>query len=238
MTLQTTLAAAESFIAGFEGDELQEGIPEMLKDLRHAQKERYWDYSQLETAMCLYEEMASVRADKTRALLTHRVDRVWENNGSFGMKYIASSLAFAVENVWAALDGGEDLTDGISFDCEFIPQILDFVEWEKIDHNQSATLLPDTLAAMTKWRDETQARWAEAAFKQRYPDIEAYKAALEKAAGRRWGYPELINDCERFIPGSYEERVTPEAFVEDAGQEADLNDPDPITMQDLARIYR
>lgn len=39
-SLQEVLAAAESFISGFEGDELQEGVDQLLADIRAAMRGR------------------------------------------------------------------------------------------------------------------------------------------------------------------------------------------------------
>lgn len=207
-----------------------------------------WDYGQLETAMCLYEAMGwgrdtwsekgDIKPDAPQWAVD--LDRTWDNNGSFGMMHIAAHLAFPVSDLWAALDEGEDLTDGLSFDCEFMPEMLEHIEWSKIDGHQIGTLKPNALESMKAWRDAAQAQFAEAAFKHRFPTIEAYKAELAKAAGRRWGYPELITEegVDSLISEAFEARTDPDKFAEEQGEEHDLIEPDPITLQDLKRIYR
>lgn len=214
--------------------------------------ELVWSYTHVETAMCLYEYATDIWNnqywDKEKKRTTEDapqwikdLDDAWDSNGSFGMKHAIAHLAFEVQQIWEAIDGPDRSgADGIIFDDEFIPQVLPLVDWLGIESDQRAKMKPGAQEELTAWVAAEKHRQDVSAFNQFYPTMEAYKAALEKEAGRQWGFPGLITEgyADAYLDDGFKNRTHPHELVQTVGKESDLDEPDPMTKASLARIYR
>lgn len=75
------------------------------------------------TALCIWEAMLEHREEVAT------LDNVWEAEGVYAMRQKAINLAAAVDALWWKLDGDDHRLDGVTFDWEFIPALLHYVDW-------------------------------------------------------------------------------------------------------------
>lgn len=64
-----------------------------------------------------------------------------------------------------------------------------------------------------------------------------WERKARSAAGRIWGYAELIDDDPEGAARAFNEGVAPEEYIREIGTDLDLITPDPYTAADLARLY-
>lgn len=81
----------------------------------------HFDEMQCETAQIVWEVLLDIRKDETP------LDFAWHRHGTYQMRSFARSIALQIEEEWNATK--EDLRDGIVFDWELVPAVLDKVDW-------------------------------------------------------------------------------------------------------------
>jgi hypothetical protein len=59
------------------------------------------------------------------------LDNLWDMEGTYAMRQKAIDLAPDVDALWDHLNGDQYLLDGVTFDWEFIPALLGFVNWRE-----------------------------------------------------------------------------------------------------------
>lgn len=176
---------------------------------------------QAQNALCLYEAMLHQRDDC--AALNER----WGDVGSYEMRDAAILLAPLCDALWHKLDGegAGNQCDGLAWDFEFLPKLLDFVDWK------GCKLVPEAEGAMRTWLEAKQARNAAAA------KWSMWQFSARSAAGRLWGYPDLVNDDPDALRAAYDAGDDAEGYILALGRELGLSEPDPLTQQTLNRQY-
>lgn len=139
------LMRAVSFMEGFEGDELQEGIDgptgdlEVIRRALAERENRSLDDNELralglavdvddvditETACCVWEAILDVKGDELIAA-------AFERHGTAAIRQLACWWASLVEADWRSIGGGEGYMD--SFDWEFVPEWLALnINWSSV----------------------------------------------------------------------------------------------------------
>lgn len=201
--------------------------------------ETVWNELACEAALCVWEAMLDARAQychgdagkpSERPAWAAAMGEAWQFNGSFGMRSVARHAALAIEDVWAAL--GDGLTDGIAFDFEYCPVMLAQIDWQGIGTDQRGRLLLGAEAAARAFCEAEQERFAAEAAR------DDWRRKARRAAGRLWGYPELIDDDPDGADRARQAGEDPAAYVQALGDELGLSVPDPMTLQSLADQYR
>jgi hypothetical protein len=67
--------------------------------------------------------------------------------------------------------------------------------------------------------------------------FDKWKANAKRAAGRLWGYPELIDDDPEAARAAFDAGEDYARYVLELGEELDLIVPDPFTVETLKRLY-
>jgi hypothetical protein len=84
-----------------------------------------YSYDQVEAALCVWEELdrrTRIDADEHPALTEWR-----DEHGTSALRRVAIGLADHVEAIYQALPAEE--WDGLAYDWEIVPAVLDFVHW-------------------------------------------------------------------------------------------------------------
>ena len=81
---------------------------------------------QAETALCIWEEL-DWRTNLTNPKRCAELIRWRENHGTYALRHAALGLAGDIEALYDALPA-EDW-DGLAFDWEIVPTVLDWVVW-------------------------------------------------------------------------------------------------------------
>lgn len=76
---------------------------------------------QCETAQIVWEVMLDTRKPGTL------MDAAWNDTGTYAMRGAARSIALQIEHEWQQVS--EDQRDGLAFDWEVVPAVLDITEW-------------------------------------------------------------------------------------------------------------
>ena len=99
-----------------------------------------------ETALCVWEEMLNrQRVKGTDDLLDGDVLRqAFADYGTASMRLFAVSVAGLVDRAWATLTAEEQ--DRVAFDWEFVPDLLQMVDWD-FEGSDPAFREPDDVAA-------------------------------------------------------------------------------------------
>lgn len=210
------------------------------------QPETTWDNLTCETALCVWEAMLDIRdrftdgngATADAPSYVADMEAAWSGNGAFGMRCVARYLALELEEIWSGVP--EDTRDGITFDWEFVPMMLEFVDWSGIGSDQRGHFLPDAAAQALAYCEAEQDRFGAMSAKAD-ADRAAFAdwlAKARRACGRIWGYPDLVNDEPTRWRDAFDRGDNPEEFARSEGEDLELSEPDPITAQSLAELYK
>lgn len=95
-------------------------------------------------ALAVWEELMAIRANERRSPYTDALNDVWDAVGTAEMRSIAVFIADRISGAWNALaDTPADPCDAMSYDWEFVPIMLSFIDWEAINLFREGYNLPD-----------------------------------------------------------------------------------------------
>lgn len=170
---------------------------------------------QAETAIALFDAINEATIGEEAKDEIERKIRAWRDNfGTANIRYYCIELAQVVESVWASLP--ESLTDGIAWDFEWIPQMV--ATWE-FDANQESPICDrekmqaESIAFLTRF----QARF----------EFEAWRTLVNNLFTA--DYCASISDLgidEDRLKSHYQEKESPESFVEWFAEKYDLTHKD------------
>lgn len=180
---------------------------------------------EVEAALCVWEEMLDRARQRDGQPWAAPMIALWDDVGVYQMRAVARALGRALEPVWHTVPEAE--RDGYSYDWGFIPDALATIDWQAV---RKWCFAPDSdafpldaaavLAAVRKVR--AFASWWDRA---------------SNAAGRLWGYSELLRDDPDGARRAFDKGDDPAAYIEAIGRELELSEPDPFTLADLARRF-
>jgi len=171
-------------------------------------EETKFSYLEVEAALCVWEWIN----DKTLGVggATTRAD--WEalrkNTGSAELRHWSIELgqwALSVYDICTKHD--RDFFDGISYDWEVIPMILDYVPVD---------------GAQTIGGIELPAPHAVASLVARRHLFNEFQNDCRMQASRQWCYSDLVTDHEERTAQAFELGEEPKAFVKWLGEKFDL----------------
>jgi hypothetical protein len=92
-----------------------------------------WTYSEVETALCLWEEVCGImsagyakqKAGEDPGDSYRKLEQMWNGGGSFTMRAAVASMVDECSLAWEALTAlNPDYADGNSFDFDFCPKFI------------------------------------------------------------------------------------------------------------------
>ncbi|WP_062227624.1 hypothetical protein [Aureimonas frigidaquae] len=132
---------------------------EHAKDLEDRLRKEY-SHLEMEAALCVWEELNQLTDRKQP-----EVCRVRENIGSVELRHASIEIGKRALEIYDQLD--QDLLDGIAYDWEFIPDVVDMIDWEQFPNGH----LPPAKPAADSLRERytlKQWRWGVEAALQPY----------------------------------------------------------------------
>lgn len=173
-------------------------------------------------------------------IVSYRMIEAWPNNlfslrdniGAYELRDLATRIAVEIERQWIGL---EEIhwDSGLAFDWEVVPALLSEIDWLSADpaaipDGKVREVVEREIAALDKRMEEQRQRsTAQAAYTQR----------CRNAAGRLWGYEDLVNDAGAEVLNGFQQGTDPLELMQAIGEELDLSTPDPMTAESLKAQY-
>ena len=168
-------------------------------------------YLEVEAALCVWECINDWTLGVGGATTRGDWEALRKNTGSAELRHWSIDLgqwALQVYDICTKHD--RDFFDGIAYDWEVIPMILDFVNVDGAQTTSGVELpAPHAVASMVA---------------RRHLSAE-YSIACRHEAGRQWSYSDLVTDHEERTEQAFTLGEEPRDFVKWLGEKFDLTSP-------------
>lgn len=108
--------------------------------------EQTFTRAEVESALCIWEELDR----RSRAPSDHPTFALWRfENGVSALRDAAISLVAYCEGIYHAIPAEE--WDGIAYDCELVPELLDWVSMSHVPPEPLLAITPKTARSVVKY---------------------------------------------------------------------------------------